>query len=50
MLKDPKHPMNPGYITDDDFRSIKRCLLSINVLAKPVEDEQPNLTDHKAND
>lgn len=31
MLKDPKHPMTWGYITDDVFRSIRRCLLRITL-------------------
>lgn len=36
MLKDPKHPMTPGYITDDVFRCIRRCISNYFILAKPV--------------
>ena len=30
MLKDPKHPMTPGYITDDVSKCINRCIFNYN--------------------
>ena len=36
MLRDPKHPMNPGYITDDVSQCIQEMYLSSFHLAKPV--------------
>ena len=28
MLRDPKHPMTPGSITDDVSKCINRCILN----------------------
>lgn len=36
MLRDPKHPVNPGYITDDVSKLHRMCMLKLVELAKPV--------------
>jgi hypothetical protein len=36
MLRDLKHPMTPGSITDDVSKCINRCILNYFTLAWPV--------------